>query len=75
MYVLVLLEMFEGQQEQILSVLHKFADDSDSDVKRFSSMIRKKDMKVQCSLVNGNWNSDEESMDTQEREWNDKCPK
>lgn len=62
--------MFEGQQEQILNVLQKFAEDTDSDVKRFAAMIRKNDTKVVPS-VNGNWNSDEESMDIQERNGNE----
>ena len=42
--------MFEGQQELVLSVLHKFSNDPDSDVKRFASMIRIGDKKV---TVNG----------------------
>lgn len=44
------LELFEGQQESVLSVLHQFSNDPDSDVKRFASMIRIGDKKV---TVNG----------------------
>lgn len=57
--------MFEDQQEQVLNVLHKFAQDTDSDVKRFANMIRSEDKKV-------NGCPEEESMNVdQERNGNE----
>lgn len=55
--------MFEGQQEMVLTLLHKFTDDPDSDVKRFAGMIRAEDRNM--VMENG---FNEESMNVdQER--------
>ena len=55
--------MFENQQELVLSMLHKFADDSDSDVKRFAGMIREED-----KLERHKSKPEEESMNVDQME-------